>query len=133
MKKNIKVLAIVTLICLITTMSVTAYEDWEMFCVALPKYSLNTEVSTLTKSTKGTDYFTIDIFYISDDYRYIRAWTESDTLGINYSSSSYCVYEESYDVDYSIVPENNAEVVLNLDNPVRTEKKPTVEGLWSPN
>ena len=134
MKKNKKALVIAISIFLIVIMSVTAVADWDDFSVKLPIASLNTEVSTLTKSSNGTDYFTIEIYDISDGYKVVRGWTEDSTWGTNYSSSMMChTAGEVRRIAYNTVPENNAKVVLNLDNPVYTDKKPTVTGGWTPN
>lgn len=134
MKKNKKALVIAISIFLIATMSVTAVADWDSFTVTLPKHSLNTEVSTLTKSSDGTDYFTIDINSISDGYKVVRGWTENSIWGTNYSSSMMChTVGTGQRIAYNTVPANNAKVVLNLDNPIKTENKPKVTGGWTPN
>ena len=134
MNKNKKALAIIISICLIAAMSVTAVADWDSFTVKLPIASLNKEVSTLTKSSAGTNYFTIDIYSISDGYNVVRGWTEDSTWGINYSSELiYIRVDTGQNVKYDKLPDNEAKVVLNLDNPVKTTKTPTVTGGWTPN
>lgn len=132
--KNKKALAIIISICLIAAMSVTSFAAWDSFEVTLLKNSLNTEVSTSAKSGNGTEYFTIDIDKISGEYTSVRVWTEHWITGANYSSSLTQIgVGKGQKIDYSTVPSNGAQVVLNMDNPVRTENRPTVSGQWNPN
>lgn len=134
MNKNKKALAIIISICLIAAMSVTSIAAWDSFTATLPKNSLNTEVSTSAKSGNGTEYFTIDINSISGGYKSVRVWTENWITGANYSSSLTQIgVGKGQIIDYSTVPSDGVQVVLNMDNPVRTENKPTVSGRWNPN
>lgn len=134
MNKSKKALAIIISIFLIAAMSVTSIAAWASFTATLPKNSLNTEVSTVAKSGNGTKYFTIDIYSISDEFTSVRAWAENGFWGGNYSSSLTQIgVGTGQKINYSHVPDDGAHVTLNLDNPVRVEKTPTVKGRWNPN
>lgn len=114
-------------------LSTTALGATKSFTAHLPKNRADIEVSTISKA-KTTEYFTLTIKSIAEGTDKVCAWTEGDSLGINYSSPYVQVGIESRNIDYNLKqPKKGEAVVLNLDNPVSLSYTVKVTGSWTPN
>lgn len=122
----------------VMTMSLTAFAAstvaWDDFSATLPKNQGDTEVSTVARSNSASTEknFTVNITSMPSGYTAVRAWTEKPA-GANYSNPYKQIGSGESDVSYSTTPAQGKNVVLNLDNPVKTTKTPTVKGKWTPN
>lgn len=114
------------------SMSALAKSDWLVeFSGTLPANQGDAQVSTIKKEFE-TEYFTVNMTSIGNNYKNVCAWTEN-TLGANYSDPSNQVHLNEFEqVGYDSVPKVGRNVVLNLDNPVKTESTVAVQGRWSP-
>lgn len=118
---------------LMMSLSMSALAANTKFTADLPKYQMDTEVSTVRKA-KDTSYFTITISTIGAGTNAVCAWTEGDLTGLNYSSPYNQVERGTENIDYALLqPKPNENVVLNLDNPVSLNYTVYVTGSWDPN
>lgn len=114
-------------------LSTTALGATKSFTAHLPKKRADREVSTVAKE-KTTGYFTVNIKSIAEGTDKVCAWTESDVLGVNYSSPYKQVGIETKNIDYNLEQPNKGDaVVLNLDNPISLSYTVKVTGSWTPN
>ena len=117
---------------LLMAISMAVYAASTSFTVYLPANQEDVEVSTVRKET-NTDYLTVTLTFIGPGTDKVCVWAEKPAGG-NYSKHTKQVGLGNSTVYYDIeVPKVGANVVLNMDNPVKLDYRVHVDGSWTPN
>ncbi len=136
MKKYAKISFILVLALMVTTISAfAATRSVFRFDTTLPANQGDEELEPVARDSDGPS-FLIGFSDIDEGYTAVRAWAESEHLHINKSDpyQSFPADGNSYYGDYysDDIPGRGVNLILNMDNPVKTSKAVHVAGFWNP-
>lgn len=136
MKKYAKISFILVLALMVTTISAfAATRSVYRFDTTLPANQGDEELEPVARDSDGSR-FLIGFSDIDEGYTTVRAWAESEHLHVNKSDpyQSFPADGNSYYGNYysDDIPGRGVNLILNMDNPVKTSKAVHLAGFWDP-